>query len=138
MDDWQVPIEPMSPEEAELYEDTPAYLTPTVQRAIARGADLIDFPVSALWASHYASLGLTKDFPPEFYQEAEPVDEFDIEQITRLAGSVDGLEADVDDLNRKLRWLIHAAKRRARELVAALHPKSTTPAPSGKGGFQKL
>lgn len=135
--DWQIPIEPMSSEQEELYEDTPAYLLPNCQRAISHGADLIDFPCSPLWVGHYASLGLTKDFPPEFYQEPQPVDRFDIEQITSLATAVEDLEVDVEDLQKKLRWLIKAAKRRAKEMVDAIHPKRAAPA-DGKGGFQKL
>lgn len=31
--------------------------------------DLIDYPCSPDWASYYASRGLTKDFPPEFYHQ---------------------------------------------------------------------
>jgi len=30
--------------------------------------DAIDFPCSEGYATHYASLGLTRDFPPEFYR----------------------------------------------------------------------
>lgn len=31
------------------------------------GADLIDYPCAPDWVHHYARLGMTRDYPPEFY-----------------------------------------------------------------------
>jgi hypothetical protein len=52
--------------------------------------DLIDFPCSPLWVSHYASKGMTRDYPREYYEDHE------------LRERINGLEEEVKSLRREL------------------------------------
>ena len=49
--------------------------------------DLIDFPCSPLWVSHYASRGMTQDYPPEYYEDEETY-----RRIARLEQEVERLQ----------------------------------------------
>ena len=50
--------------------------------------DAIDFPCSEGYATHYASLGLTRDFPPEFYRNLPEL------RGDKLERELDEMEAD--------------------------------------------
>lgn len=50
--------------------------------------DAIDFPCSPLWVSHYASRGLTQDYPPSYYEDSEVYErisalEQEVQRLTR-------------------------------------------------------
>jgi hypothetical protein len=47
------------------------------------GEDLIDFPCSPDWVRHYASRGMTRDYPPEYYRIP---DTMTVERIRELEG----------------------------------------------------
>ena len=53
--------------------------------------DCIDFPCSPIWASFYASQGLTRDYPPEYYQVSSGASLQ--RQITKLNVRVKKLES---------------------------------------------
>lgn len=51
--------------------------------------DLIDFPCSPMWASYYASKGMTRDYPREYYDGQEAYEriaalEQEVKQLRRL------------------------------------------------------
>ena len=52
---------------------------------------MIDFPCSEGYATHYASLGLTRDFPPEFYHN-----------LPESLG--DKLERELDEMEAKTKF----------------------------------
>ena len=52
---------------------------------------MIDFPCSEGYATHYASLGLTRDFPPEFYHN-----------LPESLG--DKLERELDEMETKAKF----------------------------------
>lgn len=127
----QIPIEPLTPEQQELFEDTPSYLTPNVQRALEQGADLIDFPCSPTWVRHYAELGITRDYPPEFYQRPQP--SFSDEDIAEMKADINKLKTGSINIWRKVKQLHDAPARLTSTIV-----KKVPFTKHGEGGFDRL
>ena len=71
----------------------------TINRESLSRGDLIDFPCSPDWISHYARLGLTPDYPPEYYAT----------DTSRLRQRIEELEEEVRNLRAELegRKVIH-------------------------------
>lgn len=128
-DRLQVPIEPLTPKQQELFEDTPSYLTPPVQRALDQGADLIDFPCSPTWVAHYAELGITRDYPPEFYQHPQPTEPD--EDIAKMQSDINRLKAGSKTMWHKIKSL------KDKPATPTKQPSPIKPIPQ-HGGFDKL
>jgi hypothetical protein len=56
------------------------------------GEELIDFPCSPDWVRHYAGLGMTRDYPAEYYQKP---DTMTVERIRELEARIAELEGKV-------------------------------------------
>ena len=52
-------------------------------------SDLVDFPCSPDWYSHYARRGMTPDYPPDFYRQPASLP---LEQIRQLDEQIKRLE----------------------------------------------
>lgn len=80
----------------ELPEDdgTASYMRPEVREMLQRGEDLVDFPCSRIWTQHYASLGITADYPPKFYDTRD-------RQLQELRKEMEALEKEVERLMGK-------------------------------------
>jgi len=63
-----------------------------------RTEDAIDFPCSPDWVRHYAGLGLTRDYPQEYYwgmriAELREQVEAQARQIEELAAEIEAMKA---------------------------------------------